>query len=221
MPDWFTNLLWVVLAIAAACYLLMPLAIKATQFLAAHPRYQAIEPSNLAADVVAFMAPTEAVLRQHGFYAVTLLRSAGDVPGVTADVMLFVHLNSGDTAQVVFTRGGPLTTPTVTLETAFADGYAIITTNFADAGTFPRNPTKHRLAIPRLTDVALLCEIHRRRRLSLAPPRLAPVVPPRGQEAEAQEREDAGRARASPPRAITLSIPTACATVRRSRARIS
>lgn len=191
MSDALTLALLIILLIGAASYALMPLAIKATQFLTANPRYQSIAPADLPPDVVAFMAPTEAVLREHGFYAVTLLRSAGDVPGVTADVMLFVHVSSGDKAMVAFVRGGPLITPTVSVETAFADGYAIVTTNFADAGTFPHDPRKHRLAIPGLVDVALLCEIHRRRRASLAPARLEPVLPPEGREAEEQEREDA------------------------------
>lgn len=192
MPDGLVNVFAIVLLLAAACYLLMPLVIKATQYLTAHPRYESIAPADLPPDVVAFMAPTETALRAEGFYGVTLLRSAGDVPGVTADVMLFMHVSTGDRAQVAFTRGGTLTTPIVTMETSFPDGYAVLTTNFADAGTFPRDPRKHRLSIPGMTDVAMLCEVHRRRRAAIAPPGLSPAPPPSpGHEVREQEQEDA------------------------------
>src|SRR5688500_11591196 len=151
MPDGLVYAMMVVALVGAADYLLMPLAVEATLYLTAHPRCQSVAPADLPPDVVALRAPTEAALRAEGYDAVTWLRSSGDVPDVTADMLLFARVSTGDGALVAFTRGGALTTPTVSIETAFADGYAILPTNFAAAGTFPRDPRKYRLAIPGLT----------------------------------------------------------------------
>src|SRR4051812_22872856 len=104
MQEWLITTGEWALAIVAIVYLLLPLAIKFSQYHAAWPTKQAITPDQVSPDVAQFMAETEAVMRTQEFYAIALLRSEGSVPGVTADILLFLHQPSGDTAGVILVR---------------------------------------------------------------------------------------------------------------------
>ena len=191
---WAVRLGGGVLALAAAAYLLLPLAIKFTQYLRVESQYQPFRREQLPPDVMAFMDRVVWSVQPLGFVPAVLLGEAGGAPDTSTYAVLLPNPSTGDRCTASFTIGqhehGRLTTPVITFETQFHDGTAISTSNFADAGVFPANPNENRLAIPGLNDVNLLWEIHRRRR-GRAPARKRPVLPPPGHEWAAQVEEDA------------------------------
>jgi hypothetical protein len=186
------------LVVAAVAYLVFPLVVKFTMFLRAGSQYQPLSREQLPADVMTFMDNVVWAVQPLGFVPAVLLREVGAAPNTSIYVVLMPNASTADRCTASFTIGETegevggrrLTTPVITFETQFHDDTAVSTSNFADAGVFPPNPGVNRLAIPGLTDVNLLCEIHRRRRARV-PAWKKPVLPAPGQEWASQVEEDA------------------------------
>jgi len=194
LAHWGLWLGGAVLVLAAVAYVIFPLVIKATMFLRAGSQYQPLSREQLPADVMGFMDHVVWAVQPMGFVPAVLLREEGAGPDTSIYAVLMPNPSTGDRCTASFTIGqtemSRLTTPVVTFETQFHDDTSIVTSNFADAGVFPPNPGVDRLAIPKLNDVNLLWEIHRRRRARVPAWKRA-LLPPPGHEWASQVEEDA------------------------------
>ena len=198
MFDWLPSgagAVLVLVLLTAGGYLLLPLLVKFSQSLRAGSAYEPLWREQLPPEVMAFMDRTVWEMQTVGFVPAVLVRETGAVPDVTMYLVLFTSPATQDRAAAAFSIGSneltTIRTPTVTFEAKFDNGFAVETGNFADAGVFPRDPSRNRMHIPKLKNVAVLYELHRRRRAKHGPRAARVVLPPPGRELDEQRAEEA------------------------------
>jgi hypothetical protein len=195
LPPGASALLVLLLLTAGGYLLLLPLLVKFSQSLRAVSGYEPPWREQLPPDVMAFMDRTVWEMQTAGFLPAALVREAGAVPDVMLYLVLFTNPATQDRAAAAFSIGSneltTIRTPTVTFETKFDSGFAVETGNFADAGVFPRDPNRNRMHIPKLKNVVVLYEVHRRRRAKHGPRGGRAVLPAPGRELDEQRAEEA------------------------------
>jgi hypothetical protein len=155
-----------------------PLLVKAKQHQRARMGLRAASPDQFPDHVQGHLEHAMVELASLGFDVLAAGRSAEDVPNVFLYLVLFARPGCADVAAVSLVEAaavdGRRLTSTIAFQTEFTNAPTIETTNFRDSGLYPPDPNKRLLAIPGLSDVALLYDVHRRRVQRLAPAHATP-----------------------------------------------
>jgi hypothetical protein len=162
--------LLIVLGLAAAFYLAIPLAIWKTMRLEATPTIVRIDPAELPlpTEVQQHLDAVDAELRSLGFQGRATLLLPSTTPNVIAMLRVFVNpaqkysaMANSMIARVKNENGEQVRhQPYVEFTTRYHDGQVFNTHNSAAAGSFPPAPQTRTTRVPWIEDVATICRIH-------------------------------------------------------------
>ena len=150
--------------LGVAFFLLMPLIVRSTWKMAAHPDFKLLDLKAIDPAIARFLAGHAASLLELGFDEPTHLRVPNATPNVTAYLIVMVNRKTGDKAMVTVVIADampPLETCYVEFSTRYDSGEVFDTLNSAELNPFPPGPQAVRTQVPGVRDVEDLLDLHR------------------------------------------------------------
>ena len=167
--------------VAAAYYLGLPILIRSSWRMAAHPDFKVLDLKAIEPAVARFLAGHATTLLELGFDEPTHLRLPNAAPNVTGYLIVLVDRQSGDKAMVTVLIGDAmprLETWYVEFSTRYDTGEVFDTLNSTALNPFPPGPQAVRTQVPGVRDVGDLLSLHRHVMTTHAPAGRAWVFEP-------------------------------------------
>ena len=167
MAWWIPWLLLLVLLpwlfVQVVKWIVAPLLVRMRGTMSLLPAHRPAQSEHLTPELRDYIAAIISQFEVVGFERVAQLYHDKEMPDVTAIEALLVNRTTRDTGRIVACHAKLKRTLVYVISSGFADGTSIVTAHNRDIGIFPANPAIDVLTVSWVTDVATLCEFHRRR----------------------------------------------------------